>query len=629
MSTTPPPRRTFRSRVGAVTRSSVALPGFPNAAPLPRDYVPTQWHHPKIKREGSTTSLVQDDTTPPPPTQLTTDAIAESPAREAAVLAVETAPQGPSPPAGGVIIAEPESEPPAVVNPPPAEEAVLSLMPLVEPARTQGAVLSLMPLVEPARTQGVPLPDSTPAPITTSMLSPVIAAAPALTMSTTSPPKKTFRSRVGTVMRRSSTSWTMPGLPNSTPPSDDAISYSGPPSPPRGHEGFTTSLKQLDTTPPTQLTPDTIPDSPAHESVALAVEKVPQGPSPLAGVIIAEPESAPAVVNPPLAEEAVLSPMPLVEPAAMPPPTREPARTHGVPPPDSTPAPITTSMLSPVIAAAPAPTMSTTTPPKKTFRSRVGTVMRRSSTSWTMPWLPNSTLPSDDAISYSEPHSPHREHEDFTTSLQQLDTTLPTQSTPDTSPESPAHESVALAVEKVPQGPSPLAGGVIIAEPESVPPAVVNPPLAEEAVLSPMPLVQPARTQGVPPPDPTPAPVTMSTLSPVIAAAPAPAKARMPTPPVLAVASTQTPAALPPTGATTSQLTESQLALTIDATQDVSLISEAGGYGLNDLLNKYIKGDAGAVVSVVLPPLLANIDIFAKFAGKFTEVMAPLLDHHT
>jgi hypothetical protein len=103
----------------------------------------------------------------------------------------------------------------------------------------------------------------------------------------------------------------------------------------------------------------------------------------------------------------------------------------------------------------------------------------------------------------------------------------------------------------------------------------------------------------------------------------------MPTPPVLAAASTQTPAALLPTGATTSQLTESQLALTINASQDVSLISEAGGYGLNDLLNKYIKGDAGAVVSVVLPPLLANIDIFAKFAGKFTEVMAPLLDHHS
>ncbi|KAG2740278.1 hypothetical protein P692DRAFT_20656450, partial [Suillus brevipes Sb2] len=41
-------------------------------------------------------------------------------------------------------------------------------------------------------------------------------------MSTTPPPKKTFRSRVGTAMRRSSTSWGLPGLPNrsgsATPP---------------------------------------------------------------------------------------------------------------------------------------------------------------------------------------------------------------------------------------------------------------------------------------------------------------------------------------------------------------------------------------------------------------------------
>ncbi|OAX39079.1 hypothetical protein K503DRAFT_112192 [Rhizopogon vinicolor AM-OR11-026] len=232
---------------------------------------------------------------------------------------------------------------------------------------------------------------------------------------------------------------------------------------------------------------------------------------------------------------------------------------------------------------------STTPPPKKTFRSRVGTAMRRSSTSWTLPGLPNrsNTTPPPP----EDPASPPLEREASTTSLRQLNTTPPPPSNPlatDTIPESPAREAAALA-ETSPQGPSPLAGQVITAEPASesslqapeerrktneaagaeeprsdIPSVVINSPEpATEAALAPVlteepeemspePTKEPARTQNTPPPDSTAqAPVAASSLSPVTA--PAPPPARVPTPPAPAAAPTQAPARTPPPAGETAR----------------------------------------------------------------------------
>ncbi|KAF8839288.1 hypothetical protein BDN67DRAFT_781445 [Paxillus ammoniavirescens] len=132
---------------------------------------------------------------------------------------------------------------------------------------------------------------------------------------TPQPKKSTFRSRVGGVMRRSSTAFSIPGLPNRSgsatppPPQDsDIASVSGRLS----REGSTTSLDKIDTAPvaaAASTTPSPIPESPAREAAALAAEPAaaPKGPSPLANVTTAQtaPEQSPTPVQagtPPLPE---------------------------------------------------------------------------------------------------------------------------------------------------------------------------------------------------------------------------------------------------------------------------------------------------------------------------------------
>jgi hypothetical protein len=134
---------------------------------------------------------------PPPSTQLATITIPESPAREVAALAGETAPQEPSPLSGGILTAEPVSEPslqapeerrdtdetagePApvissvVVNSPePAAEAILAPTLMEEPEE-----MSPPPTREPVCTHKTS-PDSTQVPVPTSTPPPATAAAPA------------------------------------------------------------------------------------------------------------------------------------------------------------------------------------------------------------------------------------------------------------------------------------------------------------------------------------------------------------------------------------------------------------------------------------------------------------------
>ncbi|KAG1807296.1 uncharacterized protein BJ212DRAFT_757624 [Suillus subaureus] len=205
-------------------------------------------------------------------------------------------------------------------------------------------------------------------------------------MSTTPPPKKTFRSRVGTVMRRSSTSWNLPGLPNrsgsTTPPlqEPDSASMAGSTSPKLEREGSTTSLTQVDTTRSTPPPPSTIPESPAREEAALASEMSPQQvSSPLSGgVVTAEPASDPSLQAPeesrkaakaPKAEPAfvipsvvVNSPEPAKEEALAPVFTAEPEEMSPAPPAERTQvsAPPASTKAS---DAAPTPTPPPSTPP--------------------------------------------------------------------------------------------------------------------------------------------------------------------------------------------------------------------------------------------------------------------------
>ena len=112
--------------------------------------------------------------------------------------------------------------------------------------------------------------------------------------------KSTFRSRVGGAIRRSSTAFSIPGLPNrgssSTPPppqDSDTASIVGSVSGKLDREGSTTSLNKIDTTPPQppvpiSSAPSPIPESPAREAAATAAEPqlaAAKAPSPLANEV--------------------------------------------------------------------------------------------------------------------------------------------------------------------------------------------------------------------------------------------------------------------------------------------------------------------------------------------------------
>lgn len=212
----------------------------------------------------------------------------------------------------------------------------------------------------------------------------------------------------------------------------------------------------------------------------------------------------------------------------------------------------------------------------------MGTAMRRSSTSWGLPTLPNRSgsatppLTEPDSASIAGSTSPKFEREASTASLTQVDTTPPpSQMAPSTIPESPAREAAALASEAASpnQSTSPLSGGVFTAEhpsdpsprapegsrkateepkPEpafAVPSVVVNSPgPAAENTLSPVFTDEPEeigppgeRAQASAPPASTQAPSAAPKPTPAPSTTPPPALAREPTPPV--------PAASPPPAA--------------------------------------------------------------------------------
>ncbi|KAH7906127.1 hypothetical protein BJ138DRAFT_666876 [Hygrophoropsis aurantiaca] len=170
---------------------------------------------------------------------------------------------------------------------------------------------------------------------------------------TGTPPKKSFRSRVGTVMRRSST-FSLPLRSGATtpPPDSDTASLAGsvsgkeqprsdtgspPPKSSLAREGSSTSLKQIDTLAPplnqqasASTAPSPIAESPAREEAATAADVAPIGPSPLAGEsITAEPESISEAAAPPSQAKREPTPPPQAKREPTPPPQakREPTPT--------------------------------------------------------------------------------------------------------------------------------------------------------------------------------------------------------------------------------------------------------------------------------------------------------------
>ncbi|KAG6332906.1 hypothetical protein ID866_6184 [Astraeus odoratus] len=136
-------------------------------------------------------------------------------------------------------------------------------------------------------------------------------------MSSTSPPKKpSFRSRVGTVMRRSSTAFSIPGRSGSAtppPPDSDTASIAGSISGKHDRDESTSSLNKLQPpSAPVLSSPSPIPESPAREAAALlpdpASSTAPKEHSPLAAqVVTAESQSARSQ-TPPSPEPSVSQP---------------------------------------------------------------------------------------------------------------------------------------------------------------------------------------------------------------------------------------------------------------------------------------------------------------------------------
>ena len=271
----------------------------------------------------------------------------------------------------------------------------------------------------------------------------------------TAPPtpqrKSTFRSRVGGAIRRSSTTFSIPGLPvrtsSSTPPppqDSDTVSVTGSASGKLDQEGSTTSVSKIDTIPPVSVssTPSPILESPAREAAALA----------------AEPQPAVAKAPSSLADEV---------------PKADAASKQGSTPTQS----VTEAPTPPAAESVPAeaPPISQR---KSTFRSRLGGAMRRSSTAFIVPSLPNresSSAPSprdSDAASVTGSVSGKPDREGSETSVNKIDTTpiqppVSDSSAPSPIPESPAREAAALAAEPQPalaKAPPSLANEVLEAD---------------------------------------------------------------------------------------------------------------------------------------------------------------------
>ncbi|KAL4076494.1 hypothetical protein J3A83DRAFT_2214646 [Scleroderma citrinum] len=215
--------------------------------------------------------------------------------------------------------------------------------------------------------------------------------------------------------------------------------------------------------------------------------------------------------------------------------------------------------------------MATTPPKKSTFRSRVGTVMRRSSTAFSIPGLPgrsgSATPPppdSDTASTTGSIQAPKLERRDSSSSLKSLNKlqtpAQPAVSTPSPIPESPIREAAALSADPAPgpaKDPSPLSGQVITADTESthgdapVPASeqYPEPAAAPSGPRQPIPAVVVNEPTDAPPvftdepeelsaPPPAPAPVPVQAPS-----APSTPPARVSAPPSAPI----TPPAQPPT----------------------------------------------------------------------------------
>ena len=177
--------------------------------------------------------------------------------------------------------------------------------------------------------------------------------------------KSTFRSRVGGAIRRSSTAFSIPGLPNrgnsATPPppqDSDTASIAGSVSSKLDREGSTTSVNKIDTTPlqpPASVSsaPSPIPESPAREAAALAAEPQPaavKAPSPLANEVLKADAASKQGATPPRSV-AGTPPPPAVESVAA-----KPSEITERQPPQTVPAVVVDepkAEIAPVLTAEP------------------------------------------------------------------------------------------------------------------------------------------------------------------------------------------------------------------------------------------------------------------------------------
>ncbi|KAG6330927.1 hypothetical protein ID866_8162 [Astraeus odoratus] len=507
MSSTSFPKKTsFRSRVGTVMRRSstaFSIPGRSGYAtpPLPDSDIASIAGSisGKDEREESTSSL--NKVQPPSASFLSSPSpIPESPTRESTALlpdsASSTSPKEHSLLAAQVVTTESQS---ARRQTPPSSEPSVS-QPAAEDAQQPFALLA------PKDAQLIPS-------ATIHKESDRSISSNALTMSSTSPRKiPSFRSRVGTVMRRSSTAFSIPGRSGSAtppPPDSNTASIADSISGKDARQESTSSLNKLQPPPsPVLSSPSPIPESPARESAPLLSDSAsstsPKEHSPLAVQVVAtEPQSARSQI-PPSSEPSVSQPA--AEDAQQPSELLAPKDVQPIPS-------VTVHKESDRSISSNALTMSSTSARKKsTFRSRIGTVMRRSPTAFTIPGLPRSATPpppDSDTASIAGSISGKDKREESTSSLNKVQPPSASfLSSPSPIPESPMREPAALLPDSAsstsPKEHSPLAAQIVMTEsqsarsqsPPSSEPSVSQP--AAEDVQQPSELLAPTDVQPIP-----------------------------------------------------------------------------------------------------------------------------------
>ena len=181
--------------------------------------------------------------------------------------------------------------------------------------------------------------------------------------------------------------------------------------------------------------------------------------------------------------------------------------------------------------------MSSPDPKAKSRWSRVGTLVRRSSTVLSPLKRPESPTPSESPPVQTPENNSVRNSTSRPSSLRNVEVStslLPPAKddhvVPSPIAESPAREAAELASERAPVGPSPLAGGIITAEPEGAP------------VPEPVSAAQPETTPAEPEIAPAPAPAAAAAPAPPAAAAPTPVAAAAPAPASVAPAPASVPA---------------------------------------------------------------------------------------